>query len=185
MCRYATPYKQHYTCFSCRKTFKRRLLVDIDRDMAYGKTKDTIPAKCPECGNLMANMGLDFESPKKKDEKAWSHMKNLYTSGVTYHSCGCTGPGYIPKDKEALIQFLINKQNDFIKQKKFWLSKASPESKSEQLKDYNKNFNFYYRIPRVLRKGKKKRLVEKEEAIKYWEEKIVDIGLKIERLKSY
>ncbi len=61
MCRYAMMvYKCHYACFNCQKTFKRRVLKDVDREAQV-----SVEAKCPECGNLMANMGLDFESPAK------------------------------------------------------------------------------------------------------------------------
>lgn len=54
MCRYSMMvYKGHYACFNCQKTFKRRHLKDVDRD-----AQTSVDAKCPECGNLMANMGL-------------------------------------------------------------------------------------------------------------------------------
>jgi hypothetical protein len=100
MCRYATTrYKPHFACFNCRKTFKRRLLWDISDDDKLIE----VEAKCPQCGKLMADMGLDFASPKKDDTKEWNHIKDLYLVGITFHSCGCTGPGYIPKDKEKLI----------------------------------------------------------------------------------
>ena len=33
MCKYAMAlYKSHYACFDCKKTFKRRLMWDINRD---------------------------------------------------------------------------------------------------------------------------------------------------------
>ena len=68
MCRYAmTRYKQHYACFNCRKTFKRRLLSDLESKDDF-QLKE---AKCPDCGQLMANMGKDFEAPKKSAIKAW------------------------------------------------------------------------------------------------------------------
>ncbi|WP_276967334.1 hypothetical protein [Chryseobacterium sp.] len=57
-------YKGHYACFNCQKTFKRRHLKNVDRDV-----QTSVEAKCPECGNLMANMGLDFKSPPKNDDK--------------------------------------------------------------------------------------------------------------------
>lgn len=94
-------YKSHYACFECKKTFKRRLLWDINRD-----DKRSIEAKCPQCGQLMANMGLDFASPKKDNLKEWAHIKNLYSVGITFHSCGCLGPGYIPKSTEKLIDYI-------------------------------------------------------------------------------
>ena len=43
MCRYTmTTYKPHYACFECNKTFKRRLLTDIDR--GFNKNKEEIKA---------------------------------------------------------------------------------------------------------------------------------------------
>lgn len=82
MYRYAmTTYKLHYACFNCRKTFKRKLMWDINRD-----NKDVREAKCPQCGDLMANMELDFESPKKDNIKEWNHIKELYSVGITFYS---------------------------------------------------------------------------------------------------
>ena len=94
-----TSYKPHYACFNCRKTFKRRLFGDIKKGLSVSD------AKCPECGELTAHMGLDFESPKKDDLKKWEHLKSLYSVGITFHSCGCSGPGYIPNSKEKLIEY--------------------------------------------------------------------------------
>ena len=101
-------YKPHYACFNCRKTFKRKLMWDIKRD-----NKDVTEAKCPQCVDLMANMGLDFESPKKDNIKEWNHIKELYSVGITFHSCGCSGPGYIPKDKDRLIAYFNEIKNDY------------------------------------------------------------------------
>jgi DNA-directed RNA polymerase subunit RPC12/RpoP len=79
MCRYAmTAYKAHYACFDCRKTFKRRLLHDVARD-----EPTSVAAKCPDCGQAAASMGLDFKSPPKDDAKAWQHLRSLYAVGIT------------------------------------------------------------------------------------------------------
>lgn len=75
MCRYAITYKPHFACFKCRKSFKRRLLKDISDD----DKQKSVPAKCPECGELMADMGLDFKAPSKTNIKAWEHLTNLYS----------------------------------------------------------------------------------------------------------
>jgi hypothetical protein len=62
MCRYAAhAYKRHYAYFACRKAFKRRNKRDVDSSL------DEHPARCPQCGLLMANMGLDFAPPKMSD----------------------------------------------------------------------------------------------------------------------
>lgn len=44
-----TTHKPHFACFECRKTFKRKLMSDIN-----GDDKSTVEAKCPRCGQLMA-----------------------------------------------------------------------------------------------------------------------------------
>jgi len=187
MCRYAMySYKQHYACFSCRKTFKRRLLVDIDRDKAYNNEGSI--AKCPDCGNEMANMGLDFEAPKKKGIKAWRHLENLYQVGITFHSCGCNGPGYIPIDlKELILQFEETKHT-YIEHRRFWLSYKKPEYKrtvSEAQKDFNENSNYYYRLPSELRTGKQiYQIFQIDKAIAYWTNNINKIEKQIAFVKS-
>ena len=47
-------YKDHYACFECQKTFKRKLYIDLK------KGKDDSPAKCPQCTGFMVSMGKDF-----------------------------------------------------------------------------------------------------------------------------
>ncbi len=102
MCRYAMySYKSHYACFKCKKGFKRRNLKDINRDLVESKV-----FHCPDCRNIMANVGLDCEVPSKKDEKKWKVLESLYEIGITYHSCGCSGPGYIPKELDELKVYL-------------------------------------------------------------------------------
>lgn len=178
-----TTYKSHYACFECRKTFKRKLLKDVDRDAAYSKERENISSKCPECAGLMANMGLDFESPPKKNIKAWTHMKNLYESGVTFHSCGCSGPGYIPKDKEELTNFLNKKKDQFIEQRKYWLTRIAPETRKDRHEEWNAKSQHLYRIPHNLITGtKKNRAIDTETAINYWNGRIEQVELRINKL---
>lgn len=92
MCRYSTnTYKEHYACFNCRKTFK-----DVKN---HNK-------KCPNCRLEMATMGLDFRAPKQRDKKAWKIIEELYNNNIIFHSCGCNGPGYRPRKKWSLLDFL-------------------------------------------------------------------------------
>ncbi|MCA9557527.1 MAG: hypothetical protein KC583_03080 [Myxococcales bacterium] len=107
MCRYAAPYKPHLACFACRKSFKRRLLTDVE-----GGGPDR-PARCPQCGGPMANMGLDFAPPKQRDVKAWQVVESLFEAGQTFHSCGCSGPGYRPRDRAALRAYYLRLLADF------------------------------------------------------------------------
>lgn len=185
MCRYGiTIYKPHFACFDCRKTFKRKLLRDIlDGD---SKTIDETPAKCPECGGIMADMGLDFKSPKKSDTKAWDHIALLYEVAITFHSCGCTGPGYIPKDKEELIAHFSRIKKVYLEHQHFWARKREhPETQSEIAKDQHQNRAFYYQIPKGIKKGTNN--IPEYDANKaqvYWGKKVADIKHKIRAISN-
>jgi hypothetical protein len=108
MCRYAAhAYKRHYACFACRKAFKRRNKLDVDSSL------DEHPARCPQCGLLMANMGLDFAPPKMSDAKGWTAAAALFEVGETFHSCGCSGPGYRPRDPRQLASFFTERLTEY------------------------------------------------------------------------
>lgn len=176
MCKYAmTPYKDHYVCFECQKTFKRRLWLDIRK----GK-KENSPAKCPQCGAQMANMGKDFESPKQKDDKAWKHLQNLYAVGITYFSCGCTGPGYIPQDHEALLRYFEEIKVDYLNELEFWRKRIEPETKQERIKDEQRNWQ---KLSAVTNKYRKE-IVKNQEGFDYWIERIKSVEAQIEQVKS-
>ena len=176
MCRYAmAAYKPHYACFKCRKTFKRRLMWDIRRD-----NKDLTEAKCPQCGDLMANMGLDFESPKKDDIKEWNHIKDLYSVGVTFHSCGCTGPGYIPKDKDRLLAYFEEIISDYNKQLFFWRNRTEPTNEKEIQRENSKHWDNISKVPYDLRP--KKGAIANEDAKNFWISRIKEVEQKIGKL---
>ncbi len=133
MCRYAmTIYKQHFACFDCRKTFKRKLLNDL-KDTVAGQQKESVPAKCPECGALMASMGLDFKSPRKEDLKAWKIMAGLYEIGQTFHSCGCNGPGYRPRDEGQMNVYLSELLKEYTTTLEKWKQEKPGTEKAEAL----------------------------------------------------
>lgn len=167
-------YKPHFACFNCRKTFKRRLMYDIERG-----EKSVKEAKCPECGELMANMGLDFESPKKDDVKKWEHIKSLYSVGVTFHSCGCSGPGYIPNSKDKIIEYFENLRDTYLKNIDFWRSRIEPINKVEREKDYQKN---WYELGKVSSKSKKE-IIKNQEGITFWLERVKEIESKISLIR--
>jgi hypothetical protein len=97
-----------------------------------GKKESEKEARCPQCGELMADMGLDFAAPRKDDTKAWTHLRDLYTTGFTFHSCGCGGAGFIPKDPQALYEYLTGVRNTFARNLQFWRDKEnSKQSTSE------------------------------------------------------
>lgn len=185
MCRYGmASYKPHYACFNCRKTFKRRLLFDIQG--GHNKENKETPAKCPECSNIMADMGLDFESPKKKDVKTWNHIATLYKVGITFHSCGCTGPGYIPQDTKELLNYFTRIKETYLKHLHFWARRTeNPESQSDIAKDKHKNSSFLYSVPKEIRNGtKNKPEYNSKKAQTYWGEKIAEIDLKIKTINN-
>ena len=161
MCRYAmTLYKPHYACFNCHKTFKRRLKKDIKDGI-----ESVYEAKCPQCGELMANMGLDFESPKMEDLKKWEHIKSLYSVGITFHSCGCSGPGYIPNSKEKLIEHFEQLKTSYLKNIDFWRARIEPSDNKERDKDWNKNWT---ELGYIAQKAEKKLFLIRKVQIIGW-----------------
>lgn len=63
--------------------------------------------KCPQCGENMANMGLDFRAPNREAKKAWKIIQSMYTYGRRFHSCGCDGPGFIPTNPTDYRNYLL------------------------------------------------------------------------------
>ncbi|MDR7209574.1 hypothetical protein [Flavobacterium piscis] len=175
MCRYAmTSYKPHYACFNCYKTFKRRL----KKDVKDGK-ESIYEAKCPECGELMANMGLDFESPKKEDVKKWEHLKSLYSVGITFHSCGCNGPGYIPNSKEKLIEYFEELKENYLKNIDFWRSRIEPATAKEKDQDIQRNWSELSKTSLNYKKD----IIKNQDGVNFWLEKVKEIESKITLIK--
>lgn len=168
-----TTYKPHYACFKCHKTFKRRLFKDIK------KGESGFESKCPQCGELMANMGLDFESPKKDDVKKWEHIKSLYSVGIAFHSCGCSGPGYIPNSKEKLIEYFEEIKETYFKNLVFWRNRTEPSTKKEQEKE---NQRSWFELSSVS-SNYKKEVVKNQEGIEYWLERVKEVEAKISLVK--
>jgi hypothetical protein len=150
---------------------------DIRRD-----NKDLTEAKCPQCGELMANMGLDFESPKKDNIKEWNHIKDLYSVGMTFHSCGCTGPGYIPKDKDRLVEYFEEIISEYNKQLLFWRSRTEPTNEKEIQRENSKHWDNISQVPYDLRP--KKDAITNEDAKNYWIGRIKEVEQKIGKLNA-
>lgn len=86
MCRYSdVNYKTHWVCFDCRVTFKQ----PSPRFSNYR-------ARCPRCSREMVDLGHDFKPPRKHEERQWQKLDLLRKMGITFHSCGCEGPGPRP-----------------------------------------------------------------------------------------
>lgn len=105
MCRYAMygPYKDIYACFKCRKVYKQTSRYELEKAEIEKRQY-----KCPQCSEIMKDMGHDFKAPKQNDYKQWLKVELLYNSGFTYHSCGCGGPGYRPAELSEVESFIQN-----------------------------------------------------------------------------
>ncbi|MFD1601394.1 hypothetical protein ACFSJW_23635 [Flavobacterium artemisiae] len=136
-------------------------------------------AKCPQCSELMASMGRDFESPKKDDIKKWEHLKTLYSVGIAFHSCGCSGGGYIPNSKEKLIEYFEELRESYFKNLDFWRNRTIPSTKKEIDKE---NQRSWYELSSVS-SNYKKEAVENQEGIKYWLERVKEVEAKISLVK--
>jgi hypothetical protein len=175
-----TNYKPHYACFHCRKAFKRKHLIDLGRQDKSPEKE----AKCPNCGLLMADMGLDFEAPKKDNVKDWAHIKTLYSVGITFHSCGCTGPGYIPNSKDRLISYFEEVRQEYERNLDFWRQREEPTDRPGIDRDNSKNWRYISRVPYELRSSRGKGTVTNEEAKQYWIGRLKEIDHKIAHLNQ-
>jgi hypothetical protein len=135
--------------------------------------EDIVEAKCPQCGSLMANMGKDFEAPRMNQVKEWQHLAQLYKVGITYHSCGCGGPGYIPATKEALVKYFDEQINEANEQLEFWRSRTEPSDQKELDREYSKHYDHIWKIPHFLRA--KRAVVKNNDAIFFWIDRIKEI----------
>lgn len=103
MCRYGMygPYKDIYACFNCRKVFKQTSGYELSETDNQNRKY-----KCPQCGEIMKDMGHDFKAPKQSNIKQWAKVEILFNNGFTYHSCGCGGPGYRPTKLSEVADFI-------------------------------------------------------------------------------
>lgn len=109
MCRYGqSTYKEHFACFHCCKMFRQPNVADVIniREPAIQRQ-----CPCPQCGNLMADLGKDFKAPPKQQIKQWQKIKLLYEQQITFHSCGCDGPGYRPATLQQTPAFITSQQS--------------------------------------------------------------------------
>ncbi|UPZ16522.1 hypothetical protein [Flavobacterium humidisoli] len=149
-------------------------MVDVKKGEA-----SVFEAKCPQCAEFMANMGLDFESPKKDDIKKWEHIKSLFSVGITFHSCGCSGPGYIPNSKEKLIEYFEGIKKRYLENMGFWRTRIEPTNKQEKERDLNKNWHKLSSIS----SNYKKEIVTNQEGLDYWHVKIKQVEEKLNLIK--
>jgi hypothetical protein len=123
MCRYAFsgPYKEKWACFSCRKSFKTAWALSPPSEWAPLKQKvqmaEDTPSQvlCPQCRQVMHNMGLDFKAPARTDIKQWRKVEILFYHGYDYSSCGCNGPGLRPARLKDVPDFLRAEEQHAVK----------------------------------------------------------------------
>ncbi len=139
------PYKSHFACFACRKAFKQPPIVEWlamqGLDYAYSqlsrvwwkkkrlrKREEELGVRlddlcemyaarpCPQCGEQMADMGLDFRPPRHADKKAWRILQGMYRVGHAFHTCGCNGPGWIPSSPADYRRYLESRRKAYNEQ---------------------------------------------------------------------
>lgn len=86
MCRYFAPlrpdgqrYKSLYLCLVCEIAFKGRNVRE-----------------CHACKGEVVEVGPDYRAPRKGDA-GWKITRRLIAEGHRFWTCGCTGPGHLPK----------------------------------------------------------------------------------------
>lgn len=85
VCRYGMGYyKRHFVCLACRSSFKR-------------DWPDEREQLCPRCGATMIDAGHDLAVPRRRDAAGWKVLSVVLRAGLTFHSCGCGGPGFRPR----------------------------------------------------------------------------------------
>jgi hypothetical protein len=89
--------------------------------------------KCPECGEPMVDMGLDFKTPRQADVKAWRMIQGLYRTGHQFRTCGCNGPGWIPSSSADYQHYLESMGRVYAEQVRYAQDRndLSPERKRE------------------------------------------------------
>lgn len=93
MCRYAmSDYRTHFVCVPCRRSFKHESRSE---------------QRCPDCRSLMVDAGRDLEVPRRGDVAGWRALAVVLNSGLTFHGCGCNGPGYRPRTPAAVRQRVV------------------------------------------------------------------------------
>jgi hypothetical protein len=77
-------------------------------------------------------MGLDFKTPAQDDRKNWQLAEELWTIGETFHSCGCSGPGYRPRDLPAYREFLVERRREYLSSLRHWSNEAGTNASERE-----------------------------------------------------
>jgi len=107
------PYKQ-FLSVSLNKAKLKKLeaKLGLSREGMEQAYLDAV-STCPDCGERMADLGLDFKPPKKTDAKAWRIIQGMYRVGHCFHTCGCIGFGYVPKDHSDYLAYLRSRLDSY------------------------------------------------------------------------
>jgi hypothetical protein len=92
--------------------------------------------KCPQCGNIMADLGKTFKAPKKTNIKEWHIIEGMYKIGHVFLSCGCDGIGFVPTDLKEYDEYLNDKLHKYESELKECVSTST-------VSDYNDDINFW------------------------------------------
>ncbi|PHR46408.1 MAG: hypothetical protein COA32_11175 [Fluviicola sp.] len=125
-------YKSKYICTYCRKTFKRKVLSDINKL----QTEEKAP-KCPECGRFSSWIGPKFRSPKKDDLKAWKSVDVLYDLGLLHYIGWTNSDADIPNSRKGLKDFLIQLKEDYERNVRGWVSAEYSIENKNQIKYFS------------------------------------------------
>ena len=98
------------------------------------------PIVCPQCRQPMIQTGLDIKAPKMKDIDAWKALEDTHKLGYTFSSCGCSGSGFVPKDKAAYKDFLQQKLESY----QFYYDIAIKKMNEDPDKYDTMSDNFYW-----------------------------------------
>ncbi|WP_431881727.1 hypothetical protein [Micromonospora chalcea] len=103
------PYKTHYACLADRRSFKHPVGA---------------APRCPDCGQLMVEMGRDFHAPRRADRRQWRKIELIVVAGrrafdgryradgPPFDGCGCGGPGPRPATLAAAKTALRLRRGD-------------------------------------------------------------------------
>lgn len=111
MCRYSmfSSVRTHFACVADRRCAKHPIWA---------------APRCPDCGQLMVQMGRDFHAPRRDNRRQWRKLELLVaaglravdpryrTDGPLFDSCGCGGPGPRPRTLADATTLLRRRRAD-------------------------------------------------------------------------
>ena len=87
-------YLTQCVCFECRKSFKKNL-----EDPRFVPT-------CPDCGQVLEDMGRYFRAPRKADGKQWRKIEMLFRAGVYFGGTQSPELGRFPDTIREAREFI-------------------------------------------------------------------------------